>query len=111
MPLHIKHVPFTQIVWHDLPQVESLGASGRAWSQTVQAGDVRIRLVIFSSEYDADHWCSKGHVVFVLEGELTTILKDGRRFLTKEGESFCVGDDDGQHQVNSSNGAKLLIVD
>jgi hypothetical protein len=35
-------------------------------------------MVEYTPGYVADHWCQKGHVLLVLEGELETVLADGR---------------------------------
>jgi quercetin dioxygenase-like cupin family protein len=109
--LKIEDVPFSNIRWPEMPLSEQSGAVGYALSQTVETGNVRLRLVTFSPGYEADHWCSKGHVVFVLKGQLSTVLQDGRKFLTLQGESFCVGDNDGQHRAETDRGATVFIVD
>jgi quercetin dioxygenase-like cupin family protein len=75
-------------------------------------GNVRVRIVEYSPGYVADHWCSKGHVLYVLEGELHTELKDGRKFVLREGYSYQVADDDkSPHMSSTEKGAKLFIVD
>ena len=72
---------------------------------------MRVRLVDYSAGYLADHWCEKGHVVHVLEGELTTELRDGRSFTLSAGETYVVADGDGAHRSKTSTGARLFIVD
>ena len=64
-----------------------------------------------SPGYVADHWCSKGHIIFCVDGELVTDLKDGRSFTLKPGMSYQVADDDGQHRSHTDKGARLFIVD
>jgi uncharacterized cupin superfamily protein len=59
----------------------------------------------------ADHWCSKGHVVYVLEGELVTEISDGRKFVSTAGTSFVVADDMDSHRGYTEKGTKLFIVD
>ena len=34
-----------------------------------------MRLVEYSKDYCADHWCQKGHIVHCLEGEFITELE------------------------------------
>jgi quercetin dioxygenase-like cupin family protein len=77
----------------------------------VEAGNVRTRIVEYSAGYVADHWCERGHVIHVLEGELVTELKDGRRFVTVAGQTYVVADGDGAHKSRSPRGARLFIVD
>jgi hypothetical protein len=47
--------------------------------RTKEAGNVRVRMVEYSPGYVADHWCERGHVVLVLEGELVTHPSRGPR--------------------------------
>jgi len=87
------------------------GESGYAEWKTRQFGDIRVRVVKYSPGYKADHWCKKGHVILVLEGEMTTELDDGRKFLIKAGSSYQVGDNEGSHRTFTETGVKLFIVD
>jgi quercetin dioxygenase-like cupin family protein len=68
-------------------------------------------MVEYSPGYAADHWCERGHVLLVLEGELLTELKDGRRFTLRQGDSYVVADGEEPHRSRTSTGAKLFIVD
>lgn len=91
--------------------VDHPGAPGTATWQTVEIGNARVRLVRYSPGYVADHWCSRGHVIHVLEGVLETELRDGRRFETRAGSSYLVADDDGAHRSSTTSGALLFVVD
>ena len=71
----------------------------------------RVRLVEYSPAYRADHWCSKGHILLCLEGELHTELADGRRFTLTPGVSYHVADGAEPHRSSTPTGAKLFIVD
>lgn len=68
-------------------------------------------MVEYSAGYLADHWCSKGHILFCLEGELQTELDDGRKFTLKPGMSYQVADNAEAHRSYTASGAKLFIVD
>jgi len=59
----------------------------------------------------ANHWCSRGHIVFVLEGSLVTDLADGRRVETPAGTGFQVGDGEPAHRSSAVAGATVFIVD
>jgi quercetin dioxygenase-like cupin family protein len=110
--MHIPALPFTVIDWSRVLPTEHRGASGEAAWRTFTIGDVRIRMVEYSAGYAADHWCDKGHVLLVLEGELETELKDGRRFKLTPGMSYQVSDHgDAAHRSSTSTGAKLFVVD
>ncbi|WFU12727.1 DHCW motif cupin fold protein (plasmid) [Rhizobium sp. CB3090] len=108
LPTH----PFTLIDWSDIETTEHTGDTGKAFWRTVMMGDIRIRQVEYTAEYIADHWCDKGHILYVLEGELETELRDGRRFTLKAGMSYQVSDfGDPAHRSSTKTGAKLFIVD
>jgi len=109
--MRIEKVPFATTDWALLPASEIKGASGVARQRMIEAGNLRLRLVEYSTGYRADHWCEHGHVVLVLEGALTTELKDGRRFESPQGTSFQVAEGDGFHLVSTATGAKVFIVD
>jgi hypothetical protein len=68
-------------------------------------------MVEYSAGYQADHWCSRGHVLLVLAGELVTELQDGRVFHLKPGMSYQVANDADAHRSRSPTGATLFIVD
>jgi quercetin dioxygenase-like cupin family protein len=79
--------------------------------RTVEVGNVRVRKVEYSAGYIADHWCERGHVLLVLDGELVTELRDGRTFTLVAGDTYVVADGDGAHRSSSPRGARLFIVD
>jgi hypothetical protein len=104
-------LPFMTTDWNTVPATEHPGASGVAVWRTVEAGDVRVRMVEYSPGYVADHWCSRGHVLLVLEGGLTTELRDGRVVRLTPGMSYQVADDTAPHRSRTEVGAKLFVVD
>jgi quercetin dioxygenase-like cupin family protein len=73
--------------------------------------DIRVRVVEYSANYIADHWCKKGHILLVLEGELDTELEDGRTLTLRAGMSYQVADQAEAHRSSTKTGAKLFIVD
>jgi hypothetical protein len=104
-------VPFQTVDWNALSETEHSGDTGTAQWRTMQWGDLRVRVVEYSAGYKADHWCTKGHILFLLEGELTTELKDGRQFHLTKGMSYQVSDEVSAHRSFTTTGAKLFIVD
>jgi hypothetical protein len=68
-------------------------------------------MVEFSPGYRADHWCRKGHILLLLEGELHTETEDGNKILLKPGMSYPVADNVMPHRSHTETGAKLFIVD
>ncbi len=109
--MRIENVPFTITDFAQVMPVELPGETGKAVSRAVEQGNVRVRLVEYSPGYKADHWCSRGHVVFILAGELTAELDDGRRLTMKPGMSFQVADNAEAHRALTTSGATLFIVD
>jgi len=82
-----------------------------AYWRSLQLGNLRVRTVEYSAGYKADHWCQKGHLLFVIEGELITELADGRLFRMTPGMSYEVSDELSSHCSVTEHGAKLFIVD
>lgn len=109
--MKIENLPFCTTDWNQIPATEHAGESGKALWRTFQSGNVRVRMVEYTPGYIADHWCSRGHVLLVLEGELTTELKDGRSFRLSQGQSYQVADGAEPHRSRTQTGAKLFIVD
>ena len=107
----LTDIPFGVTDWSVIEPTEQPGESGVAQRRTCQFGAVRVRLVEYSENYRADHWCAKGHVLLCLDGELETELMDGRRFLLRPGMSYQVADDAAPHRSSSRRGARLFIVD
>ncbi len=110
--MKIPTLPFTVTDWSAVEPTRHPGEIGHALWRTFTTGDLRVRLVEYTPGYLADHWCDRGHVLFVLEGELDTELKDGRTFKLTPGMSYQVSDfGDAAHRSSTTTGAKLFIVD
>ena len=97
--------------WNAVPPVESGGECGVASYRTLQFDSFRVRLVEYSKNYRANHWCKAGHIVYCLEGEMISELADGRTFTLSKGMSYVVSDDASMHRSYSREGVKLLIID
>ena len=109
--MQFGNLPFTTTDWALVPATQHPGKSGTASWRTIQVGEARVRMVEYSPGYVADHWCKRGHVLLVLEGELVTELEDGRSFRLTAGMSYEVADDVAPHRSRTATGAKLFIVD
>jgi quercetin dioxygenase-like cupin family protein len=109
--MKIEGVPFNTVDWSKIPRTLHPGEQGSAQWRTVERGNVRVRIVEYSPGYVADHWCERGHVVFVLEGELTTELREGRIVTLTSGMSYQVAEGAEAHRSRTAVGARLLIVD
>ncbi len=109
--MNIQGIPFSTIDWNSVTSVAHPGITGEAYWRTFEAGNIRVRMVEYTPGYMADHWCSKGHVVLVLDGELVTELSDGRTVTMKPGCSYQVAEDIAPHRSSTETGALLFIVD
>ena len=109
--MRLTNIPFETTDWADLAGSEHRGERGTAIWRTLQRGDVRIRVVEYTPGYLADHWCSKGHVLYCVEGELFTELQDGRAFLLEPGMTYQVADGETPHRSSTVIGARVFIVD
>lgn len=104
-------IPFQTIDWNQIPKTEHPGETGKAYWQTIQLGNLRIRKVTYSENYIADHWCQKGHIVYCLEGEFISELENGEKFSLSKGMTYVVSDDVSSHRSITAKGVELLIID
>jgi quercetin dioxygenase-like cupin family protein len=109
--MKMSDIPFGMTDWSNIEPTLHPGETGHAIWRTRSFGDIRVRMVEYTPGYFADHWCSKGHILLVLEGELLTELDDGRVFTLKAGQSYQVADGAEPHRSKIIQGAKLFIVD
>ena len=109
--MQMSHIPFGTTDWSAVAPTTHAGETGTATWRTQTFDGIRVRLVEYSAGYRADHWCSKGHILFCLAGELHTELADGRHYVLTPGVSYQVADNAEAHRSSTSGGAKLFIVD
>ena len=109
--MHIHSFPFQTLDWSSVPKEEHQGETGMAWWQVHKVKETRVRMVQYSAGYKADHWCSKGHIILCLDGEMDTELADGRVMKLKKGMCYFVGDGNESHRSSTVAGCRLFIVD
>jgi hypothetical protein len=63
-------IPFQTIDWNQIIKTEHHGETGKAYWQTMQLGNLRIRKVTYTEYYIADHWCQKDILYIALKGIL-----------------------------------------
>lgn len=107
----MENILFQTTDWASVPETEHTGETGIAKWKTVQYPHFRMRLVEYSRNYKADHWCDKGHIVYCLDGEFISELSDGRIYHLTRGMSYQVSDCASEHRSISKHGATLLIID
>ena len=109
--MKIDNLPFGTVDWSQVEVATHAGTSGEARWRTRRFGDVRVRMLEYSAGYLADHWCTKGHFMFCLDGVLETELADGRSFKLTPGMSYQVADGAEPHRSATRNGARLYVID
>jgi quercetin dioxygenase-like cupin family protein len=113
--MRMQDIPFGTTDWSTVEPTVHKGDTGTATWRTrefgVEGNRIRVRMVEYSPGYSADHWCEKGHILLCLDGEMTTTLRDGRKFHMKAGTSYQVADGQDAHRSETATGARLFIVD
>ena len=109
--MQMHHIAFGTTDWSAVEPTEHPGETGTAYWRTREFGPIRVRMVEYTPGYLADHWCSKGHILYCVAGELVTELEDGRQFTLKPGMSYQVADGAEAHRSATTLGATLFIVD
>lgn len=106
-----QNINFHVTDWEKIPATEHQGETGFAYWKTLQFAGIRIRMVEYSKNHIADHWCEKGHIIYCVEGEMDTELADGSVHKLSKGMSYQVSDELSSHRTSSAKGVKLFIVD
>src|SRR5262249_8531691 len=109
--MKLEGIPYQTIDWSRVAPTSRPGAPGVATLRTIEVGNVRVTKANYSPGYIADHWCERGHVVLVLEGQLISELRDGRRHVLNAGDTYIVAEGDGAHRSSTPGGALIFIVD
>lgn len=109
--MEMSGIPFHTTDWSSVVPTAHPGDRGTAYWRTRTFGEIRVRMVEYTPGYVANHWCSKGHILLCLEGELRTELQDGRTFELRPGMTYQVADGGEPHRSSTTAGAKLFIVD
>lgn len=104
-------IPFQTIDWDKVVKIEHPGETGTSFWQTLFFNGLRVRIVEYSADYKADHWCEKGHIVYCLEGSFISELSTGELVTLSKGMTYIVSDGLSSHRSMSAQGVKLLIID
>jgi hypothetical protein len=107
----IETISPTSFNWDNLTSENYDGETGSATIKTQTVGSIQIRQIEYSKNYRADHWCDKGHIVFVVSGQLVIEHQDKTTHILGSGATYVVGDNSMAHKAISTEGAVVLIVD
>lgn len=103
---------YSVIDWDTVPIEKHSGERGFVWSRTFEEGNIRIVLVEYAPGFRSDHWCCRGHVIHLFDGELDIELKDGSVIRLRKGMSCFFSDINAPaHKPFTETGAFLLVVD
>ena len=110
--MKLPNIPFTVTDWAGVPKEEFPGEKGTSFWRVFSSQDLRVRMVEYSPGFYSDHFCPRGHVLLVLEGEFFIKLKNGEEYRMTPGMSFQAGDDkENPHLAYSDTGCRVFIVD
>lgn len=109
--MHLQGFPGGPVDWDGLTPWMDEGEQGYMLSRTVEAGSLRIRKVDCSPDFLSSHWCEKGHIFLVLDGELDLEFQQAQTHRLVAGMSFHVPEGDKPHRVRTKEGAVLFILD
>ena len=109
--MQMNNFPSEVINWDNINEEKHTGETGFAFWKTRTFGEIRVRMVEYSAGYRADHWCKKGHIILLVDGELYTETEDGKVNILKPEMSYQVADNVMPHRSHTETGAKLFIVD
>ncbi len=107
----IENINPLSIDWSNEPIKKIDGETGFTLIKQKVVGSITLRQVEYSKNYFADHWCDKGHIVYVLDGELLIEHKDNSIIVMRKDMTYLVGDNSSSHKAKSLIGAKILIID
>jgi hypothetical protein len=75
----------------------------------LQSGNKNLRLQEFTSDFVDPTWCDKGHVGFVIQGELEIDFQEGRKVYFPEGSELFINAGD-KHKARSITSTALLFL-
>ena len=107
----IPNIENTVINWDQVPSERVNGITGFVDSKSVMFTSFSIRRLHFSKNYEADHWCEKGHLIFVISGELIIEQKNDKLMKVQEGNSLVLGDDVSLHKAKTEMPSVIIIID
>ncbi len=103
--MHNNKIHFEHIEW----ETPSAGVKQKIFSK----GNQRIRLLRFYEDFIEVDWCTKGHIGYVTDGEMTVDF-DGKIVSYKKGSGLWIEEGhENKHKVIIAKGkmAELILVE
>jgi hypothetical protein len=104
-------IPFSVTHWNVLTILEKKGTTGTAFIKSLDLGDIKLRQIEYSLNYEADHFCQKGHIVYCISGSFEIELDDHNIHSITAGNTFHVSDNASSDKLLSKDGAKVFVAD
>ncbi|RJP65082.1 MAG: hypothetical protein C4539_13690 [Ignavibacteriales bacterium] len=103
---------FSKIDWKNIIPLRQSGSNGISFAKVVEIGNYKLMMVDYSSGFEADSWCAKGHILLVLDGEVGIKMKDGTIHLLTSEKSINLPDDiNNPHFIYSEKGGKVFMIE
>lgn len=99
------------IDWDQVDTTRTNGLNGYADIKQISLADINIRRVTYTSGYEADHWCQKGHIIQVLKGELIIVYDNNVQKKALVGSTIILGDGQVPHKARTIEETVVLIID
>jgi len=101
---HMNRIDFETIPWKS--------SIPNARAKTFAEGGRQLRLVEFSHDFVEPDWCTKGHIGYVLEGELELMFADQTTKFAQGDGVFIPPGDAGKHMVKVlTDTVRLILVE
>jgi hypothetical protein len=98
-----NNISLLTVDWNSVPKTEHKGDTGTSNLQTIKLQGLRIRILNYSANYLANHWCIIDHIVYCPEGELMSKSQDSSAIHMKEGMTYVVSDELSSHYSPSKS--------
>jgi quercetin dioxygenase-like cupin family protein len=93
----------------DFESAEWLATAPGARHKFVERGGKRIRLVEFADTFVEHDWCPRGHVGYLLQGEME-IAFEGRTERLRPGEGFIIRSGTERHRARALTPVARMIL-
>jgi quercetin dioxygenase-like cupin family protein len=95
------HILFESMKWEN-PQE---GVYQKIYSK----GDKRMRLLKFTESFVEDDWCTKGHIGYVLSGEMEIDFNGEVKSYIK-GDGLWIEEEESKHKVSIKKGNQVELI-
>ena len=110
--MKLNNVPYELIDWKGVETSLITGLEKKALARIKNFDEIRLRVIEKEPGYRADHFCKKGHIIFVIEGSMDIEFENGDKVPISTGQSIFISDDNQYgHTTFTEKGIKYFIID